>query len=235
MIFLLRSRHDVGGRRKKKRPTQLCTTQLYKNIQTSKFHTDYFITSFCIIASLRSHLATIASVEFSWFGTKTYPIPTHLVASHHETLQSPTNLRTCRIGWGEPKAKRKHCTRTPCVSGRESHPLFSNTHTRTHTSSNASDHESAGVTPHWRHCVSAFFIAVDVNVCVCEWSSHARWWKIFNFKMATDVFSQLFCLDRRETFRMRRFEGEFRSLALIARNSYISRSRVCVPYSKKKT
>lgn len=167
MIFLLRSRHDVGGRRKKKRPTQLCTTQLYKNIQTSKFHTDYFITSFCIIASLRSHLATIASVEFSWFGTKTYPIPTHLVASHHETLQSPTNLRTCRIGWGEPKAKRKHCTRTPCVSGRESHPLFSNTHTHTHTSSNASDHESAGATSHWRHCVSAFFIAVDVNVCVC--------------------------------------------------------------------
>lgn len=166
MIFLLRSRHDVGGRRKKKRPTQLCTTQLYKNIQTSKFHTDYFITSFCIIASLRSHLATIASVEFSWFGTKTYPIPTHLVASHHETLQSPTNLRTCRIGWGEPKAKRKHCTRTPCVSGRESHPLFSNTHTHTHTSSNASDHESAGATSHWRHCVSAFFIAADVNVCV---------------------------------------------------------------------
>lgn len=214
------------------RPTQLCTTQLYKNIQTSKFHTDYFITSFCIIASLRSHLATIASVEFSWFETKTYPIPTHLVASHHETFRSPTNIRTCRrIGWGEPKAKRKHCTRTPCVFLEGKVTRCSRTLTLTHA------HQLKRERPRVCWCditLTPLRFCFFIVLCVCECSSQACWWKIFNFKMATDMFSQLFCLDRRETFRMRRFEGEFRSLALIARNFYISRSRVCVPYSKKK-
>lgn len=72
-------------------------------------------------------------VEFSWFETKTYPIATHLDARSTWNLSRRTKATRPRaehhskfkshdrrwllgsIGWGEPKAKRKHCTRTPFV------------------------------------------------------------------------------------------------------------------------
>lgn len=161
----------------KKRPTQLCTTQLYKNIQTSKFHADYFITSFCIISSLRSHLATIASVEFSWFETKTYPITTHIDASHCETFRSSTNIRTLptRLG-GENPRQNENIALEPRFGKGKLPVVLKHSHSHSHP------HQLERERPRACWCditltplrFSFMFIAVGRCMCVCVWVVESR-------------------------------------------------------------
>lgn len=223
-------------------------------------------------------------VEFSWFETKTYPIATHLDARSTWNLSRRTKATRPRaehhskfksrdrrwllgsIGWGEPKAKRKHCTRTPFVrffffavaclvhycfgKGKlRVYPLFSKprgarSHRHEHT---ASDHE-------YLHDITladaiAFHVATRVRawllwcerVCVCvsnRIESAASVMKIFNFKMATDVFSQLVCLGFSGDGNT--FHGDAcgkvwlpSTLDCTFEKFYIYRDRQFVPYSKK--
>lgn len=78
-------------------------------------------------------------------------------------------------GWGEPKAKRKYCTRSP-LREKESHPLFSNNHTQPHSLAHQQTRERPRVC--WCDITLTplrfnFFLFITVDVCVCEWSSHA--------------------------------------------------------------
>lgn len=115
-IFLC-SRHDVGGRRKKYllNFVQLSFTKIYRHLNfmpiTSSHH---FVSSHhCALISPRLH-------RWNFPDSKQRPILSPLTydASHYETFRSPTNIQTDSFGWGEPKAKRKHCTRTPFREGK---------------------------------------------------------------------------------------------------------------------
>lgn len=231
--IFLRSRHDVGGRRKKDLHNfvQLSFIKIYRHLNfipiTSSHH---FVSSHhCALISPRFH-------RWNFPDSKQSPILSPLTLTRHTAKRF--NLRLIFVStqtrtWvGRTQGKTKTLLSSP-VSGRESYPLFSTTHTLTHSHPHQLKRERPRVC--WCDIILTPLRFSFSAVCVCETGRVTRWWKIFNLKMATEVFSQLLCLDRRETLRMRRFEGEFRSLALIARNFYISRSRVCVPYSKKKT
>lgn len=147
----------------------ICTTQLLQKYSKLLIHH----IEICLITSLLSVslslsllpilVATIASVEFSWFETKTYPIATHLDGPdakrfhhHHRKLGAYLD----RIGWGEPKAKRKHCTRTPFLfcfrEGKVTYPLFSKPRAHTHTLTQKPSQAitSISMTSHWRDAIA---------------------------------------------------------------------------------
>lgn len=175
-------------------------------------------------------------VEFSWFETKTYPIATHLDARSTWNLSRRTKATRPRaehhskfksrdrrwllgsIGWGEPKAKRKHCTRTPFVRFFFRCRLFGSllfregkvtcvpvvletercsvTQTRTHSKrSRVSPWHHTGR----RHCVSCSDSCSRMTTvmwaCVCVWaigSSQQRvWWKFSISKWRPTFFRNL--------------------------------------------
>lgn len=201
-----------------------------------------------------------------------YPLSPWRVASlrkngstHHQATQRTTRdgYLDHRLGGGEPKAKRKHCTRTPFFStllfllvfqlfreGKVTYvPVVLETElagARAHTHTNTIT--SIFMTSQWRrHCVSQLELVFAhgwVSLCVCERaieSSQQRvWWKIFNFKMATDVFSQLVCLG--SLVMGKRFANDERRLGwfgfpstLIARlNSTSTEIESLFPNQKKK-
>lgn len=81
---------------------QLSFTKIIKHLFFHNSATDYFITSKFVSSHCNSHnlslslpppplhlVATIASVEFFWSETKTYPIPSHLDASRHSAKTVP--------------------------------------------------------------------------------------------------------------------------------------------------
>lgn len=226
-IFLC-SRHDVGGRRKKDLHNfvQLSFTKIYRHLNfmpiTSSHH---FVSSHhCALISPRLH-------RWNFPDSKQRPILSPLTLTRRTTKRSDCRLIfiPTRLG-GENPRQNENIALEPHFGKGKLPVVLEHSHSHSHL------HQLKRERPRVYWCdITLTPLRFSFSaVCVCEWSSHACWWKIFNFKMATDVFSQLLCLDRRETFRMRRFEGELRSLALIARNFYISRSRVCVPYSTKK-
>lgn len=204
-VFVSYSRLVGGWRRRKLKYITLYITQLfYKKYSkllsmTSKSHhfATLGITSLYLSLSHSlfspSQLATIASVEFSWFETKTYPIATHLDARnlfpspskqpepHRRSttrvqIQIVTNggYASTWIDWvGRTQGETKTLHSNPvfflfAVSGRESYVCTRCSRNRelerTHTSNSIT---SISMTSHWPTPLRFNVELVFAHDCVC--------------------------------------------------------------------